>query len=94
MRRLKIVQIISNIPDTQKLPPSNQGGTEKIVYELTENLVRRGHEVTLFAGKGSRSSSKLITFPKGLRDKGIARFVLGKIPRNVDIIHDHTFRSA
>jgi glycosyltransferase involved in cell wall biosynthesis len=94
MKRLHIVQVISNFPDAQKLPPMNQGGTEKVVHELTENLVRRGHQVTVFATRGSRTSAKLIPFPKGLRDQGITRYVLSKMPRDVDVIHDHTFSSA
>jgi glycosyltransferase involved in cell wall biosynthesis len=94
MKRLNIVQVISNSPDARKLPPTNQGGTEKIVYELTENLVRRGHRVTLFAARGSRTRAKLVPFPKGLRNQGIARYVLNKMPRDVDVIHDHTFGSV
>jgi glycosyltransferase involved in cell wall biosynthesis len=92
--RLTIVQVISNVPAARPVPPTNQGGTEKIVYELTENLVKRGHKVILFAAKGSRSSSKLIHYPKGLTDRGIANYVLHNIPRDVDIIHDHTFSST
>ncbi|WP_019912079.1 glycosyltransferase [Paenibacillus sp. HW567] len=91
--KLTIVQVISNYPQAQPLP-SVKGGTEKIVYELTEELVRRGHEVYLFAASGSRSKAKLIPYPKGLRHEGLARFVLGRIPEGTDIIHDHSFRSA
>ncbi|OPH61218.1 glycosyl transferase [Paenibacillus ferrarius] len=94
MKRLHIIQVISNFPNAHKLPPTNQGGTEKVVYELTENLVKRGHHVTLFASSGSRTSAKFVPFPKGLRGKGIARYVLTKMPRHVDVIHDHTFNSA
>ncbi|KQX64863.1 glycosyltransferase family 4 protein [Paenibacillus sp. Root444D2] len=94
MKRLHIVQVISNFPDAQKLPPRNQGGTEKVVHELTENLVQRGHQVTVFAARGSRTSAKLVPFPKGLRNQGIARYVLNNMPRDVDVIHDHTFSSA
>lgn len=91
--KLTIVQVISNYPQAQPLP-SIKGGTEKIVYELTEELIRRGHEVYLFAASGSRSKAKLITYPKGLRHGGLARFVLSKLPERTDIIHDHSFRSA
>lgn len=94
MKRLHIVQVISNFPNAQKLPPTNQGGTEKVVHELTENLVQRGHQVTVFATQGSRTSAKLIPFPKGLRDHEIARYVLSNLPGGVDVIHDHTFSSA
>jgi glycosyltransferase involved in cell wall biosynthesis len=92
--RLRIVQIISNAPNATPVPPTNQGGTEKIVYELTEQLVRRGHQVFLFAANGSKSSAKVIHYPKGLRDQGIPAFVIRNLPPNIDIIHDHTFSSA
>lgn len=93
-KRWNIVQVISNSPNTVPLPPTNQGGTEKIVYELTEQLVRQGHRVTLFASRGSRTKAGLITFPKGLRNNGIGAFVLKRLPRGVEIIHDHTFNAA
>ena len=32
-----------------RVPPRDYGGTELVVHELVEGLVRRGHEVTLFA---------------------------------------------
>jgi glycosyltransferase involved in cell wall biosynthesis len=92
--KLKIVQVISNVPNARTLPPTNQGGTEKIVYELTEELVKRNHDVYLFAAKGSKSRAKLITYPKHLRDHTIGDFVLKNLPRGVHVIHDHTFRSA
>ncbi|MDH6373045.1 hypothetical protein M2444_004875 [Paenibacillus sp. PastF-3] len=63
--KLTIAQVISNYPNAQPLP-SIKGGTGKIVYELTEELVRRGHKVYLFAALGSRSKAKLIPYPKGL----------------------------
>src|SRR5271155_138700 len=37
------------------------GGTERIVPELVNNLIRRGNYVTLFAPEGSETGSKLIT---------------------------------
>ncbi|WP_244163313.1 glycosyltransferase family 4 protein [Paenibacillus pectinilyticus] len=94
MRRLKIVQVISNVPNARPIPSRKEGGTEKIVYELTESLVKRGHHVYVFAAKGSRTSARLITYPQHLKKKGIRQFVLKKMPPKVDIIHDHTFNSA
>jgi len=41
------------------VPPKNYGGTELMVYELAEGLVRRGHEVTVFATGDSRTSARL-----------------------------------
>lgn len=93
-QRLTIVQVISNRPSTFPLPPKNQGGTEKVVYELTEELVRRGHRVLLFAAKGSRTRAKLITYPKDIKERSIRSFVEQRLPDDTDIIHDHTFTSA
>jgi glycosyltransferase involved in cell wall biosynthesis len=93
-KRLKIIQVISNYPQANRLPPTNQGGTEKIVYELTEELVHRGLDVYLYAAKGSRSSARLIPYPMGLKSKSIGSFVLNTLPKRVDIIHDHTFKSV
>lgn len=42
-----------------RVPPTDYGGTERIVYTLTEELVKRGHEVTLFAASGSETSARL-----------------------------------
>jgi len=41
------------------VPPERYGGTERVVHVLTEELVRRGHDVTLFAAGGSRTSARL-----------------------------------
>lgn len=42
------------------VPPEKYGGTERIVSYLTEELVRLGHDVTLFASGDSITSAKLI----------------------------------
>jgi glycosyltransferase involved in cell wall biosynthesis len=41
------------------VPPRDYGGTELVVHELAEGLVRRGHDVTLFATGDSRTSAEL-----------------------------------
>ncbi len=44
------------------------GGTERVVYHLVEEQVRRGHEVTLFASGDSRSSADMVSpIPRALR---------------------------
>lgn len=43
------------------VPPEGYGGTERIVSYLTEELVRQGHEVTLFACGGSTTAAKLVS---------------------------------
>lgn len=46
-------------PLAVRVPPAAYGGTERVVSILTEELVRRGHEVTLFAAGGSQTSARL-----------------------------------
>ena len=42
------------------VPPCGYGGTERVVHTLTEELVRSGHDVTLFATGDSRTSARLV----------------------------------
>ncbi len=64
---MKIAQIA---PPYESVPPKKYGGTERVVYALTEELVHRGHDVTLFASGDSKTSARLIsTFPKGIREQ-------------------------
>jgi glycosyltransferase involved in cell wall biosynthesis len=53
---MKIAQIA---PLIESVPPPLYGGTERIVSWLTEELVRLGHEVTLFASADSITSAEL-----------------------------------
>lgn len=55
---MKIAQIA---PLIERCPPKLYGGTERIVSYLTEELVRRGHDVTLFASGDSKTSARLIS---------------------------------
>jgi glycosyltransferase involved in cell wall biosynthesis len=54
---MRIAQVA---PPLETVPPARYGGTERVISTLTEELVRRGHEVTLFASADSRTSSRLI----------------------------------
>lgn len=66
-KSLRIAQIA---PLYESLPPKLYGGTERIVHYLTEELVRQGHDVTLFASGDSITKAKLIASVKeGLRLK-------------------------
>src|SRR5437763_8161483 len=47
-------------PPFESVPPARYGGTERVVALLTEELVRRGHDVTLFASGDSTTSARLI----------------------------------
>lgn len=55
---MKIAQIS---PLYESVPPKMYGGTERVVSYLTEELVRQGHEVTLFASGDSNTKAKLVS---------------------------------
>lgn len=86
------------------VPPEGYGGIEWVVSLLTEELVRRGHDVTLFATGDSRTSADLrYVFERGPVEQmhqampyaqhvGAAlRHVLdeGRAGRPYDVVHDH-----
>jgi glycosyltransferase involved in cell wall biosynthesis len=54
---MKIAQIA---PLAESVPPKLYGGTERVVSYLTEELVRLGHDVTLFASADSETSARLV----------------------------------
>jgi glycosyltransferase involved in cell wall biosynthesis len=54
---MRIAQVA---PLYESVPPHGYGGTERVVSYLTEELVRLGHEVTLFASGDSRTAAELI----------------------------------
>jgi len=63
--RLRIAQVA---PLAERVPPRKYGGTERVVAALTDELVRRGHEVTLFASGDSETLARLEAIvPVGLR---------------------------
>lgn len=65
---MKIAQVA---PLYESVPPKFYGGTERVVSHLTEELVRQGHDVTLFASGDSNTSAKLHAIcPRALRLEG------------------------
>lgn len=58
MKKLKIAQVA---PFWFSVPPQSYGGTERVVSYVTEELVRRGHEVTLFASDESKTTARLVS---------------------------------
>src|SRR5262249_24214660 len=54
---MRIAQVA---PLFESVPPQGYGGTERVVSYLTEELVRRGHAVTLFASGDSRTRARLV----------------------------------
>jgi glycosyltransferase involved in cell wall biosynthesis len=94
---MKIAQIA---PLWETVPPTTYGGTELVVSRLTEELVRRGHEVTLFASGDSQTLARLEAgSPRALRfDTGIKEPVMYELlhasevyrhAEEFDIIHSH-----
>jgi glycosyltransferase involved in cell wall biosynthesis len=93
----------------KKTPPDGYGGIERIVYHLAEELVRQGHDVTLFGVAGSHCSGLTVATagydtrnsPTGVnRDSDI----LSEEPlyetmraylagHSVDVIHDWSFQN-
>lgn len=53
---MKILQIC---PPWISIPPQTYGGTEWVIDNLTEQLVKTGHDVTLFSTANTRTSAKL-----------------------------------
>ena len=86
-------------PLAEAVPPGLYGGTERVVFWLTEELVRQGHQVTLFASGDSKTSANLVpSVPRGLRLAGIrdhtasTLVMLDQVHRRAnefDIIHFH-----
>ncbi|MBI4301819.1 MAG: glycosyltransferase family 4 protein [Chloroflexi bacterium] len=86
-------------PLEMRVPPVGYGGTELVASLLTEELVARGHEVTLFASGDSVTSAQLQSvFPHFLRgsprDKHICNMLNAvacfRQADSFDIIHNHT----
>lgn len=62
---MRIAQVA---PLIESVPPHGYGGTERVVSYLTEELVREGHQVTLFASGDSVTSAELVPCaPRSLR---------------------------
>ncbi len=87
-------------PLMESVPPTLYGGTERVVSVLTETLVRRGHDVTLFASGDSVTGANLVPCcPSALRQaQNLHDHVtyvvaqLGDVYRRAsdfDVIHNH-----
>ena len=94
---MKIAQIA---PLAESVPPQLYGGTERIVSYLTEALVARGHDVTLFASADSVTAARLepgapraLRLEEGSKDQLAHLFVMlervfGQVQR-FDVLHFH-----
>jgi glycosyltransferase involved in cell wall biosynthesis len=94
---MRIAQIA---PLAEALPPKLYGGTERVVSYLTEELVKQGHEVTLFASGDSKTSAELVPItPRALRlDSTIRDWaaphiamleIVARRAHEFDVIHVH-----
>jgi glycosyltransferase involved in cell wall biosynthesis len=93
------MRILQIAPLWIPVPPVTYGGTELIISWLTEELIKRGHEVTLLASGDSKTSAKLIPiWLKSIWRTNLAvphtvfallYKKLFEIWENFDIIHDH-----
>ena len=94
---MRIAQIA---PLYERVPPRLYGGTERVVSFLTEELVRQGHDVTLFASGDSQTSARLIRccdialrFNPAVRDAlPYHMIMLDEVRRRIDqfdVLHFH-----
>jgi glycosyltransferase involved in cell wall biosynthesis len=85
----------------ERVPPVAYGGTERVVSWLTEALVARGHDVTLFASGDSLTQARLVSvYPRPLREientadpQAFHVAMLEQVVRrsaDFDIVHFHT----
>jgi glycosyltransferase involved in cell wall biosynthesis len=98
VRKLRIAQVA---PPLERVPPAAYGGTERVVSTLTEELVRRGHDVTLFASGDSITSARLVPvveqalWRNGNADEDFLPYwaiTLGKLASALDefdVVHNH-----
>jgi glycosyltransferase involved in cell wall biosynthesis len=95
---MKVAQVA---PLYESVPPRFYGGTERVVSYLTEELVRQGHEVTLFASADSVTSARLLPtcsrpLPMNMRNQDhLARHILlveqvFRESESFDLVHFHT----
>ena len=94
---MRIAQIA---PLAEAVPPRLYGGTERVIWWLTEALVELGHDVTLYASGDSQTSARLVPCAdQALRLQGINNHLsytvamLRKVMEDADqydVLHFHT----
>jgi glycosyltransferase involved in cell wall biosynthesis len=97
---MKIAQVA---PLFESVPPKLYGGTERVVSYLTEELVRQGHDVTLFASADSVTSARLrpacersLRLCGGAMPDPIAHHIhlieqVARVADEFDILHFHIY---
>jgi glycosyltransferase involved in cell wall biosynthesis len=95
------MRILQVAPLAERVPPPAYGGTEAVVSLLTDELVRRGHEVVLRASGDSITLAELRSvYPRSLRSESgidsVVPYELAHISEalrdapNFDVVHNHT----
>lgn len=95
---MKIAQVA---PVFERVPPKAYGGTERVISYLTEELIRQGHQVTLFATGDSLTGARLISpidqsrrfdlrRQEWLMYQTIMLDQVSAIAHEFDVIHFHT----
>ncbi len=78
---MKIAQVA---PLYESVPPKLYGGTERVVSFLTEELVRQGHDVTLFASGDSETTAELV--PVGTRSLRLSEGCIDPLAHHILLI--------
>jgi glycosyltransferase involved in cell wall biosynthesis len=82
---MRIAQIA---PLFEAVPPKLYGGTERVVSNLTEELVAMGHDVTLFASGDSVTSAKLdAVWPQAIRLDPVIRDWIAAYARMLELVY-------
>jgi glycosyltransferase involved in cell wall biosynthesis len=93
------VKIAEIAPPYLTVPPADYGGIEMVVALLADGLVRRGHDVTLFASVGSNTAARVVSTLErapgaealGEVEYGLAHDVSAYLQAGeFDVVHDHT----
>jgi glycosyltransferase involved in cell wall biosynthesis len=80
---MRIAQVA---PLYESVPPKYYGGTERVVAYLTDELVRQGHDVTLFASGDSETSARLV--PVTHRSLRLDKHCVDEIAHHVKLLED------
>jgi glycosyltransferase involved in cell wall biosynthesis len=102
-RRTAPLRIAMLAPPWISVPARGYGGVESVVSALTDALVGRGHDVTLFCAPGSRSTARVVNLLEQARPDEIERSLyecdhvarafamidLAAAAGKFDVVHDH-----
>ncbi len=95
---MRIAQVA---PVFESVPPKQYGGTERVVHYLTEELVRQGHDVTLFASGDSTTRAQLVpvvnralrnteAYKDSLPYQIVQLGIVNRHSSRFDLVHFHT----